>query len=152
MQLRAAEEEEQQRKLSVQRRAVEEARERIASARRHEAEVASSNVTRVCPRCRVRIHRDGGCDHMTCKFTRPNVADLLAITLTKLTGRCGNEFCWLCLAPYLGPDGIHAMGNSAHHASCRHASRNLPNAPAGDANEEFSDGDSVDWDSGEDEE
>ena len=34
-----------------------------------------------------------------------------------------------------GHQGIHVVGNSAHKASCKHASRNLPNIPARLAND-----------------
>lgn len=45
------------------------------------------------------------------------------------------------MAPYLGRGGINTVGNSAHQLSCKHASRNLPNAPPyfDDSKEEDSD-------------
>ncbi|XP_047738111.1 E3 ubiquitin-protein ligase arih1-like [Hyalella azteca] len=39
--------------------------------------------TKECPKCRVIIEKDGGCNHMVCK----NVA-------------CKSEFCWVCLGPW----------------------------------------------------
>ena len=36
--------------------------------------------TRKCPKCRMRIQKSGGCDHMTCK--------------------CGHEICWRCGGNY----------------------------------------------------
>ncbi|KRY35967.1 protein ariadne-1 [Trichinella spiralis] len=39
--------------------------------------------TKECPKCHVVIHKDGGCNHMTCR----NVC-------------CKNEFCWVCLGPW----------------------------------------------------
>ncbi|KAF2356302.1 IBR domain, partial [Trinorchestia longiramus] len=36
-----------------------------------------------CPKCKVTIEKDGGCNHMVCK----NVA-------------CKSEFCWVCLGPW----------------------------------------------------
>ncbi|KAL9165230.1 hypothetical protein ABFS82_06G157500 [Erythranthe guttata] len=38
--------------------------------------------TKQCPKCRKKIEKNEGCDHMTCP--RP----------------CGYEFCWLCLSPW----------------------------------------------------
>ncbi|KAF2217014.1 hypothetical protein CERZMDRAFT_93075 [Cercospora zeae-maydis SCOH1-5] len=65
-----------------------------------------------CPKCKARLQKNGGCDHFTCKL-------------------CKHEFCWLCLAPYQGPDGISgARGNSAHDESCRYHSRRLPSYAA----------------------
>merc|ERR1711998_17444 len=56
-----------------------------------------------CPRCGVGIEKNEGCDHMTCK---------------RSAGGCGAEFCWRCGADYNGVNGIRAVGNSAHQASC----------------------------------
>lgn len=39
------------------------------------------NGVKKCPRCKVRISKDGGCDHMTC-------------------AQCRHEFWWTTLAPY----------------------------------------------------
>jgi hypothetical protein len=33
---------------------------------------------------------------------------------------CGAQFCWHCRADYLGPGGILAVGNIAHHPACRY--------------------------------
>lgn len=55
-----------------------------------------------CPKCGEGIEKNEGCDHMTCK--KP--------------GGCGHEFCWRCLAPYDGADGIRQVGNTAHAPSC----------------------------------
>ncbi|KAK4494207.1 hypothetical protein PRZ48_014505 [Zasmidium cellare] len=56
---------------------------------------------KVCPKCGVRIRKNGGCDHMTCR-------------------KCKHEFCWLCFAAYRGPQGIHTVGNGAHEGTCRY--------------------------------
>jgi len=63
----------------------------------------NSDSIRRCPKCRHGIEKNEGCDHMTCR---------------KSSGGCGAEFCWRCGADYNGPNGIRAVGNSAHAASC----------------------------------
>ncbi|CAE6445835.1 unnamed protein product [Rhizoctonia solani] len=54
--------------------------------------------TKQCPRCKRKIERNGGCDHMTCQ--RP--------------GGCGHEFCWECLA-----DGDEHKPGCSHHMPSR---------------------------------
>uniref|UniRef100_A0A5S6QTM3 RBR-type E3 ubiquitin transferase n=1 Tax=Trichuris muris TaxID=70415 RepID=A0A5S6QTM3_TRIMR len=39
--------------------------------------------TKECPNCHVVIHKDGGCNHMTCR-----------------NASCKTEFCWVCLGPW----------------------------------------------------
>jgi ariadne-1 len=39
--------------------------------------------TKDCPKCHTIIHKDGGCNHMTCNQKK-----------------CRHQFCWLCLGPY----------------------------------------------------
>ena len=63
-------------------------------------QLLESSKYRRCPQCAHGVERNGGCDHMTC--------------------RCKHEFCWRCLAPYSGANGIWKQGNSAHKSSCRH--------------------------------
>jgi len=41
-----------------------------------------SQNTKVCPKCRIRIEKNGGCNHMTCQ-------------------RCHYEFCWICGGDWL---------------------------------------------------
>ena len=41
--------------------------------------------TKQCPKCRLNIEKNQGCNHMTCR---------------KQTGGCGHDFCWLCLGPW----------------------------------------------------
>ena len=65
----------------------------------------NSSAVRRCPKCRHGIEKNDGCDHITCK---------------KEAGGCGAEFCWLCAADYNGPNGIRAIGNSAHAKSCQY--------------------------------
>ncbi|KAH7344056.1 hypothetical protein B0J17DRAFT_645186 [Rhizoctonia solani] len=54
--------------------------------------------TKQCPKCKRKIERNGGCDHMTCQ--RP--------------GGCGHEFCWECLA-----DGDEHKPGCSHHMPSR---------------------------------
>ncbi|KAJ3320650.1 hypothetical protein HDU76_000262 [Blyttiomyces sp. JEL0837] len=49
-----------------------------------------------CPKCRMRIVKNGGCDHMTCRA-------------------CNHEFCWRCLASYFK---IVRFGNHHHQSTC----------------------------------
>ena len=53
-----------------------------------------------CPSCHQGIEKKHGCDHMKCP--------------------CGAEFCHVCGADYLGPDGIFSVGNHMHKKTCRH--------------------------------
>ena len=41
-------------------------------------------------------------------------------------GPCGHKFCWVCLAPYDGPEGINQVGNDAHARECKYHTDNLP--------------------------
>lgn len=63
-------------------------------------EPSSSSGYLQCPKCSHGIEKLDGCDHVTC--------------------RCGHEFCWICQAPYEGPNGIWKCGNSVHKNTCRH--------------------------------
>jgi len=63
----------------------------------------NTDAIRRCPKCRHGIEKSEGCDHMTCR---------------RSSGGCGAEFCWRCGADYNGPNGIRAVGNSAHAESC----------------------------------
>jgi hypothetical protein len=56
---------------------------------------------------------------------------------------CGFEFCYVCRAPYTGPQGIRRIGNSAHAEGCRYHSSKLPRHPETD----FHPDDEVDMDS-----
>lgn len=50
--------------------------------------------TKSCPACKVPIKKNGGCNHMTCNYP---LANLERLELMIYQGRCGNEFCWVCL-------------------------------------------------------
>jgi ariadne-1 len=43
--------------------------------------------TQKCPKCRVDIQKNQGCNHMTCR---------------REVGGCGHEFCWICLGNWSG--------------------------------------------------
>ncbi|KAH4191043.1 hypothetical protein HBI23_230560 [Parastagonospora nodorum] len=62
------------------------------------------------PKCGKRGDKVSGCDHMTCE-------------------QCQFEYCWRCLAPYAGPEGIRLRGNAAHAPNCPYYSENLPDHP-----------------------
>lgn len=94
--------------------------------KRREEELSLKKVEKVskpCPGCTARIQKHNGCDHMTCKLC----SHLIVPMLTILGRRCKHEFCWICLADYGGPDGIHNRGNDAHLDSCKYAPGRLPN-------------------------
>jgi hypothetical protein len=55
--------------------------------------------TKPCPKCRVPIEKNGGCDHMRCR-----------------SPHCLYEFCWSCLAEF---DLIRRHGNHHHRPTCR---------------------------------
>jgi len=50
-------------------------------------------TTKVCPQCKVRVEKNGGCLHMTCKRG------------------CGHEFCWLCKGPWKRTEDHPGHGN-----------------------------------------
>jgi len=51
-------------------------------------------LTKQCPKCNVRIEKNGGCSHMTCTL-------------------CSHDFFWCCLRAYRDPDQARA-----HRQSC----------------------------------
>ncbi|KAG9307459.1 hypothetical protein G9A89_017289 [Geosiphon pyriformis] len=90
----------------AQERARQE-RERAEEERR--GEQASNELiqlnTKTCPKCKSKIEKDGGCEHMTCRAPG-----------------CGYEFCWQCLADY---NTIRRLGNDQHTVDCKFHSNNL---------------------------
>ncbi|KAF2752265.1 hypothetical protein M011DRAFT_415565, partial [Sporormia fimetaria CBS 119925] len=68
---------------------------------RRRAEEFLSKTAKRCPgpKCGWFIEKVSGCDHMICS-------------------RCGHEFCWECLAPYRGPNGVLQLGTQAHTKTC----------------------------------
>jgi len=56
--------------------------------------------TKTCPKCGIRITKNGGCNHMTCRVAS-----------------CKYEFCWLCLADY---NAIRKKGNKSHKPTCQY--------------------------------
>ena len=79
------EEEREQQRLAAFDREADEQRERDAADLRHEAELKSSEVTRVCPGCHIKVYKVDGCDHMTCKYhrSRTSISTLPMTTLTR---------------------------------------------------------------------
>ncbi|KAJ1308389.1 hypothetical protein OPQ81_004095 [Rhizoctonia solani] len=76
---------------------------RVLESRKSETWIKSN--TKKCPGkgCGRPIQKNDGCDHMTCR---------------KPAG-CGQEFCWVCLAPYRA---IREQGNKNHMSFCKYYS------------------------------
>ena len=70
-----------------------------------EALMRKTGKFKPCPKCKVIIEKDGGCDHMTCWIDY---------------GGCGAEFCWVCLASYTDSERDEDTGIMVHDASCIH--------------------------------
>ncbi|KAG9660782.1 hypothetical protein KCU95_g7456, partial [Aureobasidium melanogenum] len=73
-----------------------QARQNLRDSDNEQAEALIATITMPCPKCKVRIEKDGGCDHMTC-------------------AQCQYEFCYQCLANYAT---ILAHDNRRHKRSC----------------------------------
>ncbi|CAJ2512744.1 Uu.00g008630.m01.CDS01 [Anthostomella pinea] len=73
-------------------------------------------ITKPCPKCKRKVHKFSGCDHITCI--------------------CGHEWCWLCLAVYYR--GENGFLECKHTQQCRYH-RNPPDYEGGRAFLPFTD-------------
>ncbi|CAD0093066.1 unnamed protein product [Aureobasidium mustum] len=73
-----------------------QARQNLRDFHNEQAEALIETITMPCPKCKVRIEKDGGCDHMTCV-------------------QCQYEFCYQCSANYAT---ILRYDNRRHKRSC----------------------------------
>ncbi|KAI5202134.1 RCC1/BLIP-II protein [Aureobasidium subglaciale] len=78
------------------RQAERQARKHAHSKEDESSVVLIRTITKPCPKCKVLIEKDGGCDHMTC-------------------ASCHYQFCWLCSTDYAL---ILRSDNRAHAANC----------------------------------
>mmetsp|Transcript_86290 Transcript_86290/g.230452 ORF Transcript_86290/g.230452 Transcript_86290/m.230452 type:complete len:457 (+) Transcript_86290:124-1494(+) len=60
--------------------------------------------TKDCPKCKVAINKDGGCNHMHCK-------------------QCDMHFCWICLGPFEHTTYQHTCNKYVENESAVNASR-----------------------------
>jgi hypothetical protein len=72
------------------------ARQDLRDDENEEAYALITDTTTPCPKCKVRIEKDGGCDHMTCS-------------------QCSFQFCFQCSASYAM---ILQYDNRRHKRSC----------------------------------
>ena len=106
--------ERQQELKSIDDRKAEKAKEEEAAAQ------VLERTTKICPepKCGVRIEKNAGCQHMTCKYSGQCVPQVLTST-----GRqCRHGFCWDCLARW---SSIMQEGNTAHDSKCPWHTSNL---------------------------
>ncbi|KAH6625336.1 hypothetical protein C7974DRAFT_434463 [Boeremia exigua] len=89
---------------------VAEREEELRVKREHEAASSAevNKISKECPGCGANIQKTSGCDHMTC-YRSP----------------CRFEFCYICLAPYRGTQGIRTIGNTAHTPACKYHTTRL---------------------------
>jgi hypothetical protein len=73
-----------------------QARQNLRDFDDEQAEAVISATTTPCPKCKVPIEKEGGCDHMTC-------------------AQCSYEFCFQCSASYAK---ILKHDNRRHKRSC----------------------------------
>jgi len=67
-----------------------------------------------CPKCQVKIEKNGGCNHMRCK--------------------CGHHFCWICLGDYRGRHFCGREGNRPYNAAAAAGNNAAGTAAHGTAN------------------
>lgn len=105
----------QQELKSLDDRKAEKAKEEEAAAQ------VLQKTTKICPgtKCGVRIEKNAGCQHMTCKLN----CWFCMLRMLSQTGRqCQHQFCWDCLASW---SSIMSEGNTAHDSKCPWHTHNL---------------------------
>lgn len=84
------------------------------------SEALLGRISKKCPgvECGWSIEKSGGCDHMTCEFSRLGTEMLGGVADESVGSRCGFEFCWRCGAEYWGDEGVYMLGDGAHRVGC----------------------------------
>jgi hypothetical protein len=103
--------------------AVDEAAAHVATDEVDQTLLIIGKTTKQCPKCKIHIEKNNGCDHMTCMcfvllLGWKQIADSIP-----LGSHCRHEFCWRCLANF---QLVRQYGNTAHTSECPFHSSNLP--------------------------